>query len=399
METDVTLNNIRSYFAGLNSTLKSTQRVQELYNSKVAFKFNLFNFWYPQENKISQILAFFLDPAETHGQGDAFLKIFVKRLGLDEFKCDTTHVSVKCEQGIDNQRRIDILLSFGNNTFGIAIENKLWALDQDFQLYDYAEFLKKKFNNNYLLLYLTPDGRDPGEKSIIQEYYQEHKKAGRIRTIGYIATVIDMVREWAMTCNAERVRNFLYDFEQYFKQQFLGDTFMNQSDVIAEFVQSNVENVQAAFETYKAFEIIKKQIADKFTKRLAFELGQVFSHDDWKVEIIDAFNVIVNHVSWPCNTVAGVMNYDKDGVHFGIKTESGRCRELFGFVKSHNSGDENNNAYWLKMNHPYNIWDNTIDGMKKIYEMDKDSLAYMIDKVKRLTELIDLYFKENPDFC
>jgi len=398
MEDNSTLIKVKSYLSGLSSTVYGIKAVQELYNPVIAYKFNLFNFWYPQENKISEILAFFLDPNETHGQGEVFLKIFIDKLKLDNFNYDITHVHVKCEHGSDEQRRIDILLSFNNDDFGIAIENKLWAPDQENQLFDYSKFLNKKFKN-YILLYLTPDGRDPSEKSIEKEQYNIYKNANRIKTIGYTDDIIEIVREWAMMSRAERIRNFLYDLEQYFKQEFLGDTFMNQSEIISEFAQSNVNNIEAAFETYKAFDMIKQQLADKFTQKLAGKLQQAFNDNGWTINITKAFNIEVNYIDWPCKTIAGILDYDRDRVNFGVKTQSKKCRELFGFIKEHNSGSENNNAYWLKLTAPYNSWDNNLEGIKRIYRLDEDALNYMVEGIERLTELINQYLKLHPDFC
>src|SRR5437016_1388508 len=106
MEDDIVISNLKSYLSGLNSTRKSIKSVQELYDPMLAFKFNLFNFWNPQENKISEILSFFLDPNESHGQGDAFLQIFIDKLNLDAFNSNTKSVHVKCEYPCDGQRRI-----------------------------------------------------------------------------------------------------------------------------------------------------------------------------------------------------------------------------------------------------------------------------------------------------
>ena len=53
-------------------------------NQKEGNSFNFFQFiedkfWKITETKHSRILAFFLDPKETHGQGGAFLKLFLDK--------------------------------------------------------------------------------------------------------------------------------------------------------------------------------------------------------------------------------------------------------------------------------------------------------------------------------
>jgi len=72
--------NIVAYFSGLSATIKSVKEVQKLYNHQLAFNFNSLNFLRPGENKYSEILAFFLNPKEVHGQGNIFLKLFLKNL-------------------------------------------------------------------------------------------------------------------------------------------------------------------------------------------------------------------------------------------------------------------------------------------------------------------------------
>ena len=58
----------------------------ETYRAEIAVRqhtnpqFNVFDFIKPTENTLSDILRFFLDPAESHGQGDIFLLSLINRL-------------------------------------------------------------------------------------------------------------------------------------------------------------------------------------------------------------------------------------------------------------------------------------------------------------------------------
>ena len=54
----------------------------ELYDSN---RFNPFQFLRTDEMGLSKILAFLLDPKETHGQGDLFLNSFLKYIGKHNF--------------------------------------------------------------------------------------------------------------------------------------------------------------------------------------------------------------------------------------------------------------------------------------------------------------------------
>jgi hypothetical protein len=262
--------NIVAYFSGLSATIKSVKEVQKLYNHQLAFNFNSLNFLRPGENKYSEILAFFLNPKEVHGQGNIFLKLFLKNVGLEDKVSDIDFVTVdcKCEHVIDDQRRIDILIRFGHNKFVIAIENKVWAIDQDKQLKDYNTYLNREFAENYCLLYLTPYIKNPSIESIETHSFKELQEKGLFKLIGYKKHIIVCVHNWVLHCQAERVRVFLLDFEQYLKKEFLGQTFMDENKTIVEYVVKNSENIEIAFATFNAIEEIKIKLLYKLRSQI-----------------------------------------------------------------------------------------------------------------------------------
>ena len=262
--------NLIPYFSGLSATIKSVKEVHRLYNHRLAFNFNSVNFLRLGENKYSEILAFFLNPDEAHGQGNAFLKLFLKCVGLEGKVSDLDLVTVdcKCEHVIDDQRRIDILIRFGHNQFAIAIENKVWAKDQNRQLKDYNLYLKREFAENYCLLYLTPYKRNPSIESTASLPLDELQKKGLFKLIGYKNHVIACVHEWALHCQAERVRVFLFDFEQYLKKEFLGQTFMDENKTVVDFAIKSVENIETAFATFNAIDDIKIKLLNKLKSQI-----------------------------------------------------------------------------------------------------------------------------------
>ncbi len=67
---------LTTFFEGLRSGVSCMKELRKSYDRKMAFDFNLLNFFCPGENKTSEILAFFINPHAAHGQGDAFLKCF-----------------------------------------------------------------------------------------------------------------------------------------------------------------------------------------------------------------------------------------------------------------------------------------------------------------------------------
>lgn len=114
----------------------------------------------------SAVIAEFLNPAGSHGQGDTYLKEFLSTIGNNEFLTafDTSTASVTPESRTPDGR-LDILIT---NTKGqaVIIENKIYADDQWEQLKRYNDFALNKYRSgNYAILYLTLWGDEASEQS------------------------------------------------------------------------------------------------------------------------------------------------------------------------------------------------------------------------------------------
>lgn len=139
----------------------------------------------------SKFLAELLNRNGSHGQGDVFLKLFVKQLGIT---LDTSSTNVKVEKYIgkitdSSGGYIDIFIS-DNKGQSITIENKIYAGDQDNQLLRYFNF------NPNNILYLTLWGDAP----------EDYSSSGLIRDeefkrISYKEDIID----WLVSCRKEAV--------------------------------------------------------------------------------------------------------------------------------------------------------------------------------------------------
>lgn len=133
----------------------------------------------------SAIIAEFLNPLGSHGQGLVFVKAFVESLHLQGFDFSFDGVVVTTEMVTPNGR-IDIVISNGSKQ-AIIIENKIYAADQWKQLKRYDEFAKIKYPNGYKILYLTLNGSDPNDEESLKVDYI---------TISYKHHVID----WLLRC-------------------------------------------------------------------------------------------------------------------------------------------------------------------------------------------------------
>ena len=127
------------------------------------------------ENAHSDIIAEFLDSKGSHGCGSDFFQAFCKITGLDFLKYGNAEVIR--EYWID-EGRLDILIRAGENK--IAIENKIYAIEQQDQLKRYRDWLNKDSSDkeNAPLFFLTLDGRPSSDQTIQGQYtcisYKEH---------------------------------------------------------------------------------------------------------------------------------------------------------------------------------------------------------------------------------
>lgn len=114
------------------------------------------------ENTHSTILAELLNPEGTHGLHNSFLKLFLDINQIEGF--DSRNALVRTEVAVSEYGRIDILIESSN--WAVIIENKFYAKDQPEQLKRYNEYAIGKYGvGNYMILYLTPDGRYASDDS------------------------------------------------------------------------------------------------------------------------------------------------------------------------------------------------------------------------------------------
>lgn len=114
------------------------------------------------EAHVHSKIIFFLLTREAHSDGhDDFLKLFLRKLGISENLIQDKWTPFR-EKYFDNGR-IDFVIE--SKRFCIAIEMKIDAKDSSRQLERYEEFCKKR-KKEYLIFYLTLDGRKPTKNSI-----------------------------------------------------------------------------------------------------------------------------------------------------------------------------------------------------------------------------------------
>lgn len=160
--------------------------------------FNVFNIIELQISEVrlhSAILTDLLNPSGSHGQGDLFLKIFVKRHGITNFDTKSAIAEYEKNTGFLNSDytkggRIDILVTDKYRKH-IIVENKIFAGDQKNQLLRYYNF-----DQNAHLFFLTLFGTKPSDYSTNNAISEDQYKI-----ISYSYDIIG----WLEECKREAV--------------------------------------------------------------------------------------------------------------------------------------------------------------------------------------------------
>ena len=213
---------LSNFYSVLNQTLHSHREATRRLDHFLSTGFNIFRVIRPKETRLSEIVADLLNPSGSHGQQrkflDAFLRRIIKENDLLESLLKQQPCSVICESQTvyieSSQRRIDIRVKFENNGFELGIENKPWAGDQEQQLNDYIDDLRKR-SDKFCLVYLTPKGRDSEEISIACDLREKLKKESKLICVSYRDDILEWIEECCRLCESDKFRWFLRDFVEY----------------------------------------------------------------------------------------------------------------------------------------------------------------------------------------
>lgn len=251
----------------------------ELYDSN---RFNPFQFLRTDEMGLSKILAFLLDPTETHGQGDLFLNSFLKFIGKHQFLayqkvniyCEKTTqetaqetVQETAQETIQENRRHDIFIEglLDNKiAWVISIENKLQgAVDQPNQMHDYDKDLKNYVSESYFLIYLPIFSNNPPEVSISEEKWTKLMSDKKAMVLS-----ASMLIKWLdnTLIIAPAVKQFCNDFKKFLSEDIMGNT-QNSNELI----ECLINNDKALFSALTVLET-KETLYEKLMAMLVEQL-------------------------------------------------------------------------------------------------------------------------------
>lgn len=276
-----------------SSLQKLLSQVEHAYNNSIhtqsksvgngdAFNvFNVIGLWSEEVRLHSAMIKELLDPSGSHGCSDRFLRLFYNKVNnspIPEEK-SLAEARVEAEYYIgpisDDKKyggRIDILVMVPQvlKLPSLIIENKIYALDQENQLLRYYTFGKKKFEDRFILTYLTLDGKKPSNTSIGDE---NHIKPNCISYSNDIMTWLHSCAQIAF--DKPKVRETIIQYIDLLKQ--ITENTMTKSDDIVNIIESSTENLVSGLQICaRRNEIVKSAVLGPITtflKRIAEKAG------------------------------------------------------------------------------------------------------------------------------
>ena len=203
--------------------LPAFQEIEKRLDRETGRRFNVFdNIFVTNETVTSRILAFLLDPSESHGQSEVFLQAFIQHFVPEwdsSFNCAVARRASADEA-------VDVTITDGQRWLGI--ENKIFdAQEQHRQVGRYLDALKRTPGCvDYRLIYITPRGSRPTEYSFPAKDKENHKARfacaawttesdGGERSNIHSGNIVEWLIDCRNQCSAESVSWLIRQFSSY----------------------------------------------------------------------------------------------------------------------------------------------------------------------------------------
>lgn len=340
---------IQQFFQEVASICALEQAQQEERNRK-GENYNLFSILSIEryELKHSALIANLLDPKGSHGCGDAFLRAFFE-IALKErtylFEdCTLPDSYTEYYTGPivgDTGGRIDILVK--SSHYGLIIENKIYAGDQDKQLIRYDNYGKEIFGaDGYLLVYLTLYGYDASKESTATKSAEE---VGYLR-LSYAEDILRWLEQCArLAYDKPLVRESLNQYIRTIKQLTYQD--MNQED-IKKIIDLAVDHPEVVATLSSKRDAIAQGIREKYI------FAELKKYADQK--------------GWLYDDSESSYNEEEPKIRFRKEGWGGSI-----IISADSEGKKSNYGWWI------NLWigiDSKVTGAKKLACLEKQSPEY-----------------------
>lgn len=346
MDTEM---DIQQFFQEVASICALEQAQQEERNRK-GENYNLFSILSIEryELKHSALIANLLDPKGSHGCGDAFLRAFfeIALKGTAYPFENSTPLDSRTEHYTgpiagDTGGRIDILVK--SSHYGLIIENKIYAGDQDKQLIRYDNYGKEVFGaDGYLLVYLTLYGYDASKESTATKSAEE---VGYLR-LSYAEDILRWLEQCArLAYDKPLVRESLNQYIRTIKQLTYQD--MNQED-IKKIINLAVDHPEVVATLSSKRDAIAQGIREKY---IFAKLKEYADQKGWLYDDSES----------SYNEEEPKLRFRKEGWDGSI------------IISADSEGKKSNYGWWM------NLWigiDSKVTGAKKLACLEKQSPEY-----------------------
>lgn len=300
----------------LESLLNNTKRIINHKNEKELLKgekFNIFSILgleHYENTTHSAFLGELLNPQGSHLKGTNFLKNFLETIGITSIDIDTAKVYLEYSIGPRNDKeksggRIDIYIEDAHDN-AIAIENKIYAIDQNCQIERYYNF---KNPDTYKVFYLNLYGDNPSEDS-----------AGKLlanqdyNIISYQKTIIN----WLTICHKESsdtpiLRETIRQYIILLKKLTNTMDQSEEKELIELMFNYYEESAFIAANFNKAQQSIGEEIRNKVAKKLEDTVSKEF-----KIYLGKPTSNVYSQV-WLL-----LLDYQDSKLQFGIESFSGK---------------------------------------------------------------------------
>ena len=199
---------------------------------------NIFSILRISRNEIrhSNFLCWLLDPNQSHGLGDIFLKRFLREVfSSDRFEqvsqVDVEGLNLSDAEILREWNHIDILIV--TDEVVVCVENKVMTTDHSNQLERYRKIIESNYpKRKNTFVYLNPMGEDPSEE--VDNYYP--------LSYDFVVDTLSRILEVYKDSMKGQVVQYLKDYIDILKQDIMG------TDKLTELSQKIYSNHKELFE-------------------------------------------------------------------------------------------------------------------------------------------------------
>ncbi|GEM_PF-757715 len=343
----MTLTHINNFFSIAKTKIRLIEEVRKHFGKETSPRFNSFDFWWIDENKVSQIMAFFLNPNENHEQGDIYLKHFINKFKLNHFAySEGDNIYVQCEYSTNERRRIDIVIINYSQDWAIGIENKIntQTVDQSKQLEHYNIYLSQRAKD-YCLIYLAPKDKEICENSMSNVLQKDLKLANKFQHLTYEDNLVECISEFAMVTESIRVRSFLKDFEKTLRIRYIGEKNMEAKEAIIEMMKERNKNIETSCLIYNSWLEMQQQLKEVFKSQII----SLKSELDLDIVKRDDERIWLRPKGWTKHFFG--YSFEAGGVYYGItqdvaETNGEKYTEAINYINNELNGGHDYAGWW-----------------------------------------------------